>query len=169
MKQKNPKSINIQIQNCGKVNLDNINNINKKGVNEKEKLLTLSIQQINDGLLAIVFDTNNTKRNKEAASIAENLLGGKLVNSTMWVTIPDCMLLPSIVPLMHLYRYIQSWKSCKSYFRKKQINLYQFINALIHVKDCSENYIARNHTKYCWRSLNKNGWGCIHKFNQETP
>jgi hypothetical protein len=157
MKQRNPKSINLQFNNCRNVEISKLYQNTLKP--SKDQINELVESALND-MLTIVFDITNTQRNRDAVEIAGDLLDGKIIKSTVWVTLPDSQILEKAYAIKHLARYIQDLKGTKAYFRGAPVELNRFINTLTQIKVCSHGHFQSKDRKACWRNLTDEGWGC---------
>lgn len=154
MKQQNPKSINLQFSHCKKVEISKFSN----GDPEPPPQLLKVLSHPTDEMLTVVFEITKSQNSKNAQDIAVDLLGGQLVNSTVYLNIPDSQVLEKAKVIKLLCKFIAGSKSTSAYFRNRPINLYLLARKLTDIQSCASGQSTDRHT--CYHKGSDAGWGC---------
>jgi len=154
MKQRNPKSVNLQFNNCKKVEISQLS----ASESAPKTQLNEVFSQCADQMLTVIFETTKSKNSQSAEAIAVDLLGGQNVNSMVYVNIPDSKVLEKAKTIKLLCKFTHGMKNITSFFRNRPINLYQFTRKIIDVQTCSLGYSTDINA--CYIKGKDNGWGC---------
>lgn len=154
MKQRNPKSVNLQFNNCKKVEISQI----KASQDVLRTQLFEVLSQSTDHMLTVIFETTKSKNSQSAEAIAIDLLGGQNVNSTVYVNVPDSKVMEKAKTIKLLSKFTHGMKNITSFFRNRPINLYQFSRKLVDVQTCSLGYSTDKNA--CYIKGKEHGWGC---------
>lgn len=162
MKQKNPKSINIQLSKCKNVKLEKFSNetAGSDTLNSDAELLKSYVNRIQEGMLSIIFLPPQTYNGRLATEAARKHFHGSVVKDTVWVFVPDRDILPKIMELKLLASYIMEWNNTRAFFKKNPIDIYKFLHQLYPICKCSNDFMEKHHSKYCHLDLKTEGWGC---------